>query len=193
MDAKTRWPLRLIDAGGGSFVGACLIAFLYVSVVQTETNATDARRFAKAIALTQQRLAQAEATLRRHRDALAAYEQRLAANGRLPQSAPVEPFFRYLSEIADHGNVRVIGHRPLTPRTYPGLVEQRFSYDVTGSFPNLALFLRTIERSDFWADVAYLKIDRPSRATADNAADPTVNLTISMFSAAPDDASPGSG
>lgn len=187
MGTRIQWQLRMIDVVGGCIVTGCLIAFLYLSVIQTEANAQEVRRFAQAIKVTQRRMSKAQATAQEHQDALRNYKERLATQGHLPAHAPVEAFFRFLSATADHHNVRVVGQKPLTPRTYPGLCEHRFSYDVTGTFPNITRFLRAIERSDYWADVAYLKIDRPRSANASTSTNPAANLTISMFTAVSED------
>jgi hypothetical protein len=81
----------------------------------------------------------------------------------------------------------VVRHNPLGPRSYPGLLEQRYAYEVMGRVADLARFLRDVEDAEFWADISYLKIDG-GPPSADQGGEPNGErdalLTISLFSAA---------
>jgi hypothetical protein len=78
----------------------------------------------------------------------------------------------------------VVRHNPLGPRSYPGLLEQRYAYEVIGTQPDLARFLRAIEDAEFWADISYLKIDGGKRQGGEPTDECDALLTISLFSAA---------
>jgi hypothetical protein len=112
----------------------------------------------------------------------------LATSGQLPAQIPIEEYFQTLSRLAGRHHLRVVRHNPLGPRSYPGLLEQRYAYEVIGTMPDIARFFRAIEDAEFWADISYLKIDG-GPPSADQGGEPTDErdaiLTISLFSAAP--------
>jgi len=81
-----------------------------------------------------------------------------------------------------HG-LRIVKHHPLSARQYPDLLEQRYAYEVTGSLPDLVEFLKSIENTDFWADVSHLKVDRGKRRKDAVSDERNAALTISLFSA----------
>ena len=75
--------------------------------------------------------------------------------------------------------------RVLASVEYPGLLEQRFTYEVAGEWPDIVRFLLEIEQADAWADVAYLKVSRGANVGGRETGERPVALTISMFSSPP--------
>ena len=111
--------------------------------------------------------------------------------GRLPTGTSVESYFQELSALALQNRLRVVRHNPLMARSYPGLLEQRFAYEVVGTLSDLAQFFKAIERTDFWADVSYLRIgDGRGSGRSGQRAMRTAVLTISIFSATPESGQP---
>ncbi|MFQ5495959.1 MAG: hypothetical protein ACE5EX_11325, partial [Phycisphaerae bacterium] len=107
------------------------------------------------------------------------------------QGQVVEAYFEALSAMAARHQLRVIRDHPLGPRHYPGLVEQRFLYEVTGATANLMRFLKDIESTSFWVDVSYLRI-WSNEGAGNRAADKRkAVLTLSLFSAPPPEKNAG--
>jgi hypothetical protein len=123
----------------------------------------------------------------RQRKVLEARSTELAENGQLPEQTPVEEYFRRLSELASRHQLRVVRQNPLSPREYPGLLEQRFVYEMTGSFQDLVRFLHAIENTDFWADVSYLELGSGHAVKGCRPDERVATLTLSLYSARPPD------
>ena len=181
---------RIIDVIGGAVVAACVTGFFWSMATGSDLTRSEIAHLTRAIGKASREVSslRAEATLLR--EVLAQRREELDANGQLPTHAPVEEYFQALSAPATDRGLRVLRHNPLSARTYPGLLEQRYVFEVAGSTQSIIRFLETIEQSDFWADVSYLVIDGNSRAGRRGAADPhaerftrQATLTISLFSA----------
>ena len=89
--------------------------------------------------------------------------------------------------------MRLIHHKPVLPRKYPGLFEKRFEYELSGSLPDLVRFLRAIEDTDFWADIGYLQVANGPAVPASGTPDRHALLTFSLFAALPEEPAPESG
>lgn len=177
--------LRAIDAIGGGLVAACLMGFVWTAAVHNKRIGREIREL-RAMTRTAHRDAGAvELALAQQLSVLAERQKALATTGQLPVEAPVEEYFQTLSRIATGYELRVIRHQPLTPRQYPGLLEQRYTYEVSGSMPNVARFLKAIEGADFWADVSYLSMGRGVGAEQAVVNKRVAELTLSLFSAPP--------
>ncbi len=191
MGLNRQWTLRVIDIVGACAVVGCLLGFVWLTMIRPDRTRTQINELTRL--LHQARLdRRALRTARSEQGAiLQSHQARLATTGQLPAAAPIEEYFKTLSVLASEHRLRVVRHKPLTPRSYPGLLEQRYTYEVTGSLPDLVLFLKAIEDADFWADVSYLAIDRGRRAADSASADRLAALTISLFSAAAGEAPAG--
>jgi len=182
MNLTTKWSLRMIDLAGGAVVAACLGAFVWFALLRTDrtSDVVGQLRGQLQAARHQARVLRAECD--RQRLSLNAHQTELGETGELPVHARVEEYFRNLASLAAQHRVRVMRHNPLASRTYSGLLERRFSYQVTGATVDLARFLRAIELTEFWADVAYLKIEGGPNS-AGVLPERVATLTISVFSA----------
>lgn len=186
MQRNGPWPLRMVDILCGCIVAVCLSTLVWYTLIRedrTESEIQDITRRIHSIRRDTRRL---RAEGQRYNAMLATYREELAETGQLPSETPIEEYFQTLSQLSSDHQLRVIKHQPLAPMEYNGLREQRYSYEVSGPFPKLVAFLKSIENTDFWADVSYLKLDavkgRPSEG-ADKSAHSTALLTISLFSA----------
>ncbi len=182
-----------IDAVGGSITTVFVLVFLWLVLVQSRAATSDAKQLGQAVQSTRTNLAQVRATCDRLRTSLADRQAELLRTGRLPDHPPVEEYFQTLSELAAQNQLRVVRHNPLPSRTYSGLFEQRFAYEVMGSAPNVISFLWAIEHTDFWADVSYFKIDKGRIPVNGGVNQRAAVLTISLFSALPTRAEGGRG
>ncbi len=181
---------RIIDVIGGTVVAACVTAFFWSLATGSDRMRGEITHLTRAVGKASREVSSLRAEATRLREVLAQRREELNANGQLPTHAPVEEYFQALSASATERGLRVLRHNPLSARTYPGLLEQRYVFEVAGSTQSVIRFLEMIEQSDFWADVSYLVIEGNSRAGGRRAADRNAagtsrqaRLTISLFSA----------
>lgn len=188
---------RIIDAVGSVIVAACAAGFFWSIAGGSELTRGEIAHLKKAIEKASTDVRSLRDRQTRLREVLAQRREALERSGQLPAHAPVEEYFQTLSaQATDHG-LRVMRHQPVSERTYPGLLEQCYLFEVAGTTQSVVRFLQTIEKSDFWADVSYLAIDANSQAVRTGAPDSNpsdairrATLTISLFSA-PDTELPG--
>lgn len=194
---SNRLQERIIDVIGGIAVAACVTGFFWSLATGSDLTRVEISRLTRAVGKASREVKALRAEETALREVLAQHRKDLDAGGELPTQAPVEEYFQTLSASATNRGLRVLRHNPLSARAYPGLLEQRYLFEVAGSTQNVIRFLESIEKSDYWADVSYLVIDGHSRAGDRRAgslgrrtADPNVigttrqaTLIISLFSA----------
>ena len=176
------WSLQLVDAIGGAAVVACLLGFVWMTVLQDDAVRRDLDQVSRLTDRARKDHGTLTSELDRQRALLVEYRVLRSRIGQLPSEAPIEDYFQHLSVLAVRHHLRVVRQRPLASRRYPGLLEQRFLYEVMGSVIDLVAFLKSIENAEFWADVSHLKTERgPGGLTA---ADHEIvaALTVSLFS-----------
>lgn len=179
-----RWLQMMLDLAGGAFLVGILGVFVWMTLLRTDRTALQLAELGGSVQQARGEIEDLHADRDRQRVTLKTRRAERDKSGHLPAQAPVEEYFRTLSDLAARNRLRVVRHNPLNSRTYPGLLERRYAYEVTGALPDIAGFFQAIEASDFWADIAYLKIDRGPQAS--NASRERVaTLTISVFSAQP--------
>jgi Tfp pilus assembly protein PilO len=193
MSRSGRVPLLLLDVLGASTLAACLLTVAWLTLFHSDHAVGELRDLQQTINSAAQDLSSLRAAADRQRATLKERQAELATHGQLPAQVPVEEYFQNLSRLVAQHRLRVVRHNPLTPRSYPGLLEQRFAYEVMGTMPDLARFFRAIEEADFWADVSYLKIDGGPRQADAPTDERVASLTISIFSAPRADGGSGSG
>jgi len=182
---KHSYGLSWIDVLAGCVVASCLGAFVWLGFVESKQAGHRIDQLSSQLQAARRDTAALLAAREEQKQLLAARTAELAETGQLPAKASVEEYFESLSILTRKLHLSVLRHQPLAPRRYPGLLEQRYTYEVTGSTPDLVHFLQKIEGTSFWADVSFLKIEtgktkKPARD------DPRIaSLTISLFSALP--------
>jgi len=170
-----------------------LVWYTVIREDRTEAEIQDINRRIHSVRQDTRRL---RAEGQRYNAMLATYREKLAETGQLPSETPIEEYFQTLSKLSSDHQLFVMKHQPLALREYRGLREQRYSYEVSGSFPQLVAFLKAIENTDFWADVSYLRIGAVKgrrSAVVDDSDHRTALLTISLFSAPPQVVPKGGG
>lgn len=177
MGRSGKVPLLVIDAAGGAVVAVCVLVSVWHTAFRPDGAKSEIAGFARVIKTAQKDLAGLRTACDRQRAVLAERNAELAESGHLPEQTPVEEYFRTLSDLAARHQLRVVRQNPLSSRRYPGLLELRFAYEMTGSMPDLVRFFEAIENTDFWADISYLKVE--SGQMPDNR---VANLTLSLFS-----------
>lgn len=195
MPDSSQWSLRVIDLLCGCALAVCLLGFVWLTVVREDGTKAEIKELNRFIREGRQDHRALQAALQKQRALLTKRRAELAETGELPAEMPVEQYFQTLSNMASDHRLRVVRHNPLPSRHYPGLLEQRYAYEVSGSFPAITRFLKSIEEADFWADVSYLKVDGGGGSEAVARSERGAVLTLSLFSApksdGPDDGGDG--
>jgi len=189
MHPSARWSLHFIDVTGGVTVAMCLLAAFWLIVIRDDRTHIQIDELTRQIEEARHDRRTMLNALDRQRALLETRKEKLAEVDRLPTETPSEAYFQTLSLLASRHQLRVLRHNPLPPRRYPGLLEQRFVYEVAGSLSDLLLFLKSIEETDFWADVSYLKVDGGAGPAMAVSGERTAVLTLSLFSAEPSEGS----
>lgn len=179
---KPGWRILMVDLIGGTIVLSCLGGTVWLTMLRQDHTAAELAQLKRDISVARRALAALRAERDRERVVLRERKRELAENGALPERAPVEQYFQTLSSIARRHHLQVLRQNPLPSQTYPGLLERRYAYEVSGQTPDIERFLLEIEQTDFWADVGFLKI-QASGPTGDAWGNRMASLTISVFSA----------
>lgn len=184
MARPNKLPLLLLDALGASLSAAGLVTALWITLFHSEHATSEVREYDLKIVSATKDLADLRSAVDRQRATLKERLGELATSGQLPEQIPIEEYFQTLSRLAVEHRLRTVRHNPLPPRSYPGLFEQRFAYEVIGTMPDLARFFKAIEDAEFWADISYLKIDGGQTPGDQPTDERNALLTLSLFSAA---------
>ncbi len=187
-------PLLVIDALGATLAGGLVIGCIYLTFVHGEHATREIQEFTQLINSASQDLASIQSARDQQGTVLRERRAEISSGRQLPTEIPLEEYFQVLSRLASQHSLRVLRQNPLSPREYPGLLEHRYAYEVTGSMPDIARFFKAVEEADFWADIAYLKITNAAQtsATADSQ-ERVALLTISLFSASRPEGAPNDG
>ena len=180
-----KWFVLTIDVLGAVVVAASLFGVFWLTEVRGRSAEDEIASLTRTIGAVRRDLSILQAERDRQKAILRRHAADLADRGRLPEQTPVEEYFQSLSKLADRNRVLVARQNPLSPRSYPGVLETRYAYEVRGSMPDLAQFLKGIEEADFWADVSYLRILEGQGGQNRPGAERVALLTISVFSALP--------
>ena len=182
LNRQRHLSILLMDLIGAAACAGLMSVFVWFAYFRGDRTVAEIRELSGTIADARRDLVALRTSLDRQRTILQQRQAELAAGGQLPDETPIEEYFQTLSRVASAHRLHVVRHNPLAPRTYPGLLEQRYAYEVSGSMPDIARFLKAIEDARFWADVSYLKIDAGSRQVDPASIDRVASLTISVFS-----------
>lgn len=185
MASRSRTTLWIIDIVGGCIVTGCIATFLWLTMIQREQTAGEISELQQIVLAARRDVALLHISLDQQAVMLADRRQQLVATGQLPDHPPVEEYFQMLSALAEERHLQVMRQQPLSSRSYPGLMEHRYAYALSGSMPGLTRFLRAIEAADYWADVSYLKFEKGTASSVENSDGRLALLTISLFSAPP--------
>lgn len=185
MRRGTDWTLRSIDLAGGAVVAALLVAAFWLFFVEGERTDRQIQALTELLHHGEQDRDSLRAAEQKQDRVLAERQRELTETGQLPDRPPMETYFQFLSRRATHHGLTVLRHQPIAERRYTGLIEHCFAYEIRGAYAPIVAFLQDVERSEHWADVGYLKIDRGALVNAARADGRTAQLTVSLFSAPP--------
>lgn len=177
-----------IDIAGGVVFGAMLIASVCIAVVGSGKASRRISGMRNDIQSTEAALRTAQTELIQLEQDLAERQGGMAADATLPSAQSTEGFFQRLSSLAGAHELRVLRQSPLGVQRYPGIVERQFAFELAGSVPDLASFLRAFEARSDWADIAYIDVGGVVTGSDAGRGDRTASLTVSLYAAAETDA-----
>lgn len=185
MKTERNTSVIAIDIAGGALAAMLLLTAAWLVVVRYPQASASMEELDRSIASAERDRAGLVATKRQQVETVRARSAHLAERGLLPDLPPIEEYLQLLTRLAHQHQLSVVGHSPSAPRNYPGLLEQRYAYEVTGSSMDIIRFLSAIERQEQWCDVSHLVIDASRTKPGDKPATTSAALTISLFSSPP--------
>lgn len=185
MSQPRQLPVLVVDLLCGSVMAICVTGLLWMTMVRSDDSRDLIRAMKSRVGEAQRELSSVRAERDQRRTLLLERRQRLADNGQLPEKLPLVEYFQTVSRLAQSHDLRIVRQKPAPPREYPGLLEHRVEYELSGSFPDLVRFLQSIEDTDFWGDIGYLKVQGDNGPATDRAPARHALLTFSLFSALP--------
>lgn len=179
------YSVLVVDAVGGALVTLCAAGFLWLTVVREGGPAAAASELHVVLDSLHRDGRGLAAARDRQKLTVADRREELSHRDFLPAESSIESYFETLAALADRHRLQVRRQNPIGHRVYPGLLEQRFAYEVSGRFPDLAKFLKDIETTESWADVSYLRIEPDAASSSEKFPERAALLTLSLFSAIP--------
>ena len=176
--------LVLVDLIGGALVLTCAVAFVWLTFLREDGADREIDSLTDAITSMRQDLAVLNAELDGGRSRLEAKQASLAEEGQLPPRGPVDEDLRVLSELARRHQVEIVRMTELPSRTYPGLLELRYTLEARASLANLMRLFQALEQADIWADISYLKVVAGRTPSRVQQPERLAQLTVSLFSSA---------
>jgi len=170
----------VIDAIGGALTALLVAIFAWTAFVAKPDEGQSPRELADSLDSARSDVAALRSALAEQKAMESRRQSQLAAVGPLPSEVPSESYLRTLSSLASENTLTVVRQLPLSPRDYPGLLEQRFAYEVSGTLPDLARFFKAVELSPSWTDISYLKVE--TGKSTEGESHRSALLTFSVFS-----------
>jgi hypothetical protein len=182
--------LLALDGAGAVCVVGLAFASVWLVFLRSESPASTIKILSGTVDTLRTDLGKLQ--LRRDEQAELLLDRRaeLARIGTIPTHVALDEYFHTLAAKAAAFGLQVRGQQPLTPRVYPGVLEQRYTWKVAGSLSSVARFLRSVEESEMWADVSHLRVAAEHNSNPWATANRAAELTISLLTALPDAVNP---
>lgn len=175
----------ITDVVGTGVLAVCLVAAGWLMFVRSNQTTMEINELRNRVAddrrelvSVRQRSEQADLELTKAR-------AKLDAVGQLPAHPPVERYSQTVLDLAARHQLRVIRQNPVASRAYPGLLEERYAYEMHGATRDFVAFFAAIEMTDYWGDISYLKIDSGASSRTGLTDNRHASFTVSLFSAPP--------
>lgn len=181
-ERTSRFRFTAIDVVGSAVLTMLILACAWLLTMRFREQSDAMATFNAELTRAQSDLTALRVVHERQAEQLRLRQVEVATSGWLPDRAPVESILKSIGEAASQRELTVVAQKPLPARTYPGVREERYAYDVVGGTDGIAAFLGDIEQGSWWCDVSFLSVesiteDVPPRVRA--------SLTLSLFSSIP--------
>ncbi len=179
---NTQWSIWGVDLACGAMVALLACVAIWLIITYVDRSGQELTEIRKELARTRQSLARYQVAESAVQAKIKKQTADLAQQGTLPDQFPIGSYFRDLTSMAIKAGVTVQSQVPMVATEYPGLVEQRSQFEVSGSLQSILTFFEAIEQSSYWADIGYFSLAQgSSRGTS--TLERHAKFTISMFSA----------
>lgn len=175
--------LIVTDVVGAGVLAGCLVTSVWFLFVQSNATTREIAALRSRAANVRRELTSVRQLAEQKSSERTATRRELDATGQLPTRTPVDRYSQTLLDLAARFQLRVIRQNPVAPRTYPGLLEQRYAYEMHGATRDFVAFFAAVEQTNFWADISYLRFGDGGTSGPDSSHDRVASFTVSLFSA----------
>jgi len=179
---NSRWSIWGVDLACGAIVALLACVALWLLITYVDRSGQELAGMRKELARVRQSLARYQVAESAVQAKIKKQTADVAQQGTLPDQFPIGSYYRDLTTMAIKAGVTVQSQVPLVAAEYPGLVEQRSQFEVSGSLQSILTFFEAIEQSSYWADIGYFSLTQGSRRGT-STLERRAKFTISMFSA----------
>lgn len=176
---KSTGSATAIHIAGACILGICALCSVWLCLVRASETRKGTDELRTQIGNARTDMLSLQTARQKQEENLNRLKAQLGEKGVLPASSPVEAYLQDLANEAARFQLQVRSQRPLPGRTYPGLVEQRYHYEIEGEPLNVIRFFSLIESTNYWCDVSFFSLEGPG----DTNKPAVASLTLSLFSA----------
>ncbi|MCH7923924.1 MAG: hypothetical protein IIC51_00175 [Planctomycetes bacterium] len=175
--------LIVTDVVGAGVLAGCLVTSVWFLFVQSNETTREMAALRSRAANVRRDLTSVRQLAEQKSSERTATRRELDATGQLPTRTPVDRYSQTVLDLAARFELRVIRQNPVAPRTYPGLLEQRYAYEMHGATRDFVAFFAAVEQTNFWADISYLRFTDGGTSGPNSSDDRVASFTVSLFSA----------
>ena len=183
MRRENELTLIVTDVVGAGLLAACLVTSVWFLFVQSNETTKEIGVLRSRVGQVRRELTSVRQMAEQKSSQLAAIQTELEATGQLPTRTPVDQYSQTVLDLAAHFQLRVIRQNPVALRMYPGLLEQRYAYELHGGTKDFVAFFAAVEQTSFWADISYLRFHDGGMSGPDSSGHRVASFTVSLFSA----------
>ena len=183
MRRENELTLIVTDVVGAGMLAVCLVTSVWFLFVRSDETTREISVLRSRVGDVRQELTSVRQLVEKKSSELITTRRELDATGQLPSRTPVDQYSQTVLDLAARFRLRVIRQNPVAPRTYPGLLEQRYAYELHGATRRFVAFFAAVEQTNFWADICYLRFDNGGTSGPDSSDDRVASFTVSLFSA----------
>ena len=175
--------LIVTDVVGAGVLAGFLVTSVWFLFVQSNATTREMAALRSRAANVRRELTSVRQLAEQKSSERTATRRELDATGQLPTRTPVDRYSQTVLDLAARFQLRVIRQNPVAPRTYPGLLEQRYAYEMHGATRDFVAFFAAVEQTNFWADISYLRFTDGGTSGPNSSDDRVASFTVSLFSA----------
>lgn len=175
--------LIVTDVVGACILAACLVTSVWFLFVQSNRTTKEIGVLRARVSHVRRELTSVRQIAEQKSSELTAIQKELEVTGQLPTRTPVDQYSQTVLDLAARFQLRVIRQNPVALRMYPGLLEQRYAYELRGGTNDFVAFFAAVEQTSFWADISYLRFHDGGTSLGDSTGNRVASFTVSLFSA----------
>ncbi len=182
---NVRWSIWGVDLICGAIVATLSCVALWLLVTYFDRSGQEMVGMRDELGRARQTLATLQVSNTAQQSEIQQQTVDLVERGTLPNQFPSDDYFENLTTLAAEAGVTIQSQVPMVAAQYPGLVEERSQFEISGSLQAILAFFESIEKSAYWADVGFFSLAQGGETSSLKR---NAKFTISMFSAQASDA-----